>query len=638
MINLSGISLHFGGRTLYDNISFQINAGERIGLAGRNGSGKSTLLRIIAGELRPNEGIVSTPNEYKIGFLAQDLDINSDKTVLDEAYTSFEEVMSLEKKIDHLHHEISMATETESEQYYNQLNDLSNCLDRYSLIGGYEYKEKTEKILAGLGFKASDFNKPMKQLSGGWQMRVELAKIILQEPDLLLLDEPTNHLDIESILWLEEWLKNHQGALILISHDKAFLDNVTNRTVEIEMGKLHDYKANYSTYLSQREERREVLLNSFHNQQKQIEHTEKLIDKFRAKANKAKFAQSLIKALDRMDLIELDETDTSALRIKFQSAPASGKIVFEIKNLSKAYERMIIEGINMEIMRGDRIAFVGKNGEGKSTLSKILANVETATSGDCTIGYNVAIGYLAQNQPDMLDTQKSVLEIIEDEAPPEIRPMTRKILGAFLFSNDAVEKKVKVLSGGERSRLAMAKLLLRPYNFLILDEPTNHLDIKAKGILKQALMDFNGTLLIVSHDREFLQGLCSKTYEFKDGNVKEYLGDINYFLEKKRMDDMRSVEFNYAIKEDKIKTNQNLVEKSEIHRNEIKEAKRKQIQKEKLEQEIALLENKIAAIEEQLKDPELYKNNASNQELYKSYEALKNELESKMMEWMEWME
>ncbi len=636
MVTVSGLTLHFGGRTLYDNISFQINKGDRIGLTGRNGAGKSTLLRILAKEQTPDGGSVQVPSMFTLGFLAQDLELKSELTVVEETYKAFEEVLHLEHKIAYLEEAIGATTEFDSEHYFKQLEDLSDAHDRFNIIGGYTYREDSEKILSGLGFKKSMFTQSLKELSGGWKMRVELAKIILQNPNLILLDEPTNHLDIESIMWLEDWLKNREGAVMIISHDRAFLDNVTNRTVEVENASLFDYKTNYTNYLLQREERREVLLNSFNNQQKEIQQTELLINKFRAKASKAKFAQSLINKLDRMDTIELDDENNSAMRIRFLPSPASGKVALEVKNVAKMYgEKSIFSGVSMEIERGQKIAFVGKNGEGKSTLSKLIAQDEQATEGEIILGHNVTIGYLAQNQPDMMDNTKTVLDTIEDDAPNEIRPFARSLLGAFLFKNDAVDKKVRVLSGGERSRLAMAKLLLRPFNLLILDEPTNHLDIRSKEVLKKALQDFVGTIIIVSHDREFLSGLCEKTFEFIDGNVKEYLGGIEYFLDKKKIDNMRSLEENYISKtksENKPASSPAEIEATKL---EQKEQKKKQHELKKLEEQIASAESKIKTVEEQLKDPEFFQKNVTNTELFDTYDANKKTLDVLMQQWLQ---
>lgn len=639
MINLNGIGLNFGGRVLYENVSFQINKGERIGLTGRNGAGKSTMLKIIAGDISTYQGNIQYPSQCKIGFLSQDLDNKSQKIVLEECYTVFEQVLEIENKIKKLEVQIAETTDFESPVYLKQLEDLSDCYDILTHIDGYTYKEDTEKVLTGLGFKKDMLTQSLQELSGGWKMRVELAKIILMNPDLMLLDEPTNHLDIESIMWLEDWMMNRDGAVIIISHDRTFLDNVTNRTIEIDGGRIHDYKTNYSNYLIQRAERRAILLNSYENQQKTIQQTEALIDKFRAKASKAKMAQSLIKKLDRLDVIELDEEDNSAMKIRFLNSPASGKVVLQAKDVSKNYgPKEIFKNVNMEIERGEKVAFIGKNGEGKSTLSKIIAQLEPATTGAVELGHNVLLGYLAQNQPEMMDNKKTVLDIIEDSAPNEMRPMSRSILGAFLFRGEDVDKKVSVLSGGERSRLAMAKLLLFPYNFIILDEPTNHLDLRSKAVLKQALMEFKGTMIIVSHDRDFLAGLCEKVYEFNDGVVKEYLGDINYFLEKKKMDSMRSVEEKYAENsKSKSKPTEEIENplSFEERKAEQKEIKKKQNQIKKVEEDIASLEAELKETEEKLKDPIFFQENAGNADFFAKYDAKKKQLDELLEKWTE---
>jgi ATP-binding cassette subfamily F protein 3 len=542
MISLHDIELHYGDRTLFDNISFSIMPSDRIGLTGRNGAGKSTMLKLISGKIRPQKGNIAKPNNASVGYLQQELDMVEVRTVMEETMLAFSEVKELDRKIHEVQEQLTIRDDYETDSYMQLIHDLTEFTERFQILGGVTMQADAERVLQGLGFRQGDFNRLTNTFSGGWKMRIELAKLLLTRPDYLLLDEPTNHLDIESIIWLEGFLKTYPGAVVLISHDRSFLDAITTRTIEIELGKAYDYKASYSKYVMLREERRDQLQAAYDNQQQKIAQTERLIDRFKAKASKAKMAQSLSKQLNRMDRIELDDPDTAAMRIVFPPAPRSGDIALEVTDLVKSYdEKLILDKVSLMMERGERIGFVGKNGEGKTTLSKIIAGVEKYQGGNFKLGYNIELGYYAQNQSDTLDSKLTILQVMENTAPPEMRPRIRAILGAFLFSGDDVEKKISVLSGGERARVALACLLLRPINLLILDEPTNHLDMISKEILKDAIMQYDGTLIIVSHDRDFLTGLTDKTIEFRDRKLVEYLGDIQYFLEKRDFSDMREV-------------------------------------------------------------------------------------------------
>ena len=542
MLNLQNIYVQYGDRRLLDQVSFTVREKDRIGLTGRNGAGKSTMLKIIAGHNAPMQGNIAAPKDLTIGFLHQDMLLPKGKTVLEEAMTAFAKAQAMEKRLEEIQQEMEERTDYSSDSYMELIHELSELNDRLALIGGQSLQAEAEKILMGLGFSVNDFDRQTTTFSGGWQMRIELAKILLQRPQLLLLDEPTNHLDIESIIWLEQFLQPYEGAVIVISHDKAFLDKVTQRTIEIELGKVHDYKANYSRYLELRDERQAQMQSAFQQQQKEIARKEALVDKFRAKANKAKMAQSLMKELDRMQRIELEDGDSSRMRLQFPPAPRSGERVAIVKGLSKSYgDNLILNEVDLTIIRGERLAFMGKNGEGKSTLVKIMVGQQLPTGGTSELGHNVHLGYYAQNQAEALDPKKTVLETIEQDAPFELRPRLRAILGSFLFRGEDVDKKVSVLSGGERARLAMACLLLHPINLLVLDEPTNHLDMLSKAILKEALLHYDGTLVVVSHDRDFLDGLTDKVIEFDQKKLKTYLGDSEYFLEKRQYGSLRDV-------------------------------------------------------------------------------------------------
>lgn len=534
MISVNQVAVHFGGFELFNGISFQINRRDRIGLVGKNGAGKTTLLKVIKGIMTPDQGEVVVPQDATVAYLPQQMIHRDGKTVFEEAMSAFSEILNLEKEIGRINTQLSLREDHESEEYLQLISRLAEATERYNLTGGGTIHADVEQTLTGLGFEPSDFTKQTSTFSGGWRMRIELAKLLLQKPDLFLLDEPTNHLDIESIQWLEEFLMNYPGAVMLISHDRAFLDNITDRTIEISLGKIYDYRASYSRYVELRKERREQQMAAYRNQQKMIGDTEQFIERFRYKATKAVQVQSRIKQLDRLDIIEVDEEDAGTINVRFAPAPRAGSIVAEMKDIGKNYgAKTVLEKIDMIIERREKIAFVGRNGEGKTTLSRILVG-ELPFSGELKLGHNVRIGYFAQNQDELLDDRKTVFQTIDDIATGDIRSKTRSILGAFLFSGEAADKKVRVLSGGERSRLAIAKLLLEPYNLLVLDEPTNHLDMHSKDVLKQALVKYDGTLVIVSHDREFLEGLVTKVYEFRNRGVKENIGGIYDFLNKKK--------------------------------------------------------------------------------------------------------
>ncbi|MCC6838103.1 MAG: ABC-F family ATP-binding cassette domain-containing protein, partial [Bacteroidia bacterium] len=535
MISVNSVTVSFGGYDLFDNVSFLVNPKDRIGLAGKNGAGKSTMLKLLAGLQNPTKGEISKPNDFKIGYLPQDMIHQQGKTVFEETATAFQEIQKLEDRLVVINHELETRTDYESDSYMKIIDELTEITHRLDVIGANNRDEEIEKILKGLGFERSDFNRPTAEFSGGWRMRIELAKILLQKPDILLLDEPTNHLDIESIQWLEEFMETYSGSVMLISHDKQFLDTVTNRTIEISNNKIYDYKTNYSRYLVLRQERREQQENAAKNQQKIINQTEVLIDKYRAKASKAAFAQSLIKKLDRMEIVEVDESDNATMFFKFPPPAHSGKIVLTVEHAGKKYgEKQIFSDANFILTKGEKIALVGRNGEGKSTMIKMIAK-QIEFEGNVTLGHSVMMGYFAQDQAEKLDKTKTVFQTIDELAVGDIRKQVRTLLGSFLFSGDDIDKKVSVLSGGERGRLALCKLLLEPYNFLVLDEPTNHLDIRSKEILKKAIQDYEGTVILVSHDRDFLDGLVHKMYEFKNGQVKEHLCDINEFMQKVKM-------------------------------------------------------------------------------------------------------
>lgn len=630
MLNIHDLSVSFSGDYLFENVTFRLGAGDRIGLIGKNGAGKSTLLKILSGEVEPDSGVIAFDKEIKIGFLKQDIDFVKGRTILEEAYQAFDEILYVEDQLEKSNNELVERTDYESESYHELIDKVSDLTHRFDILGGYQYQGNTEKVLLGLGFKRDDFNKLTDTFSGGWRMRIELTKLLLQNNDILLLDEPTNHLDIESIIWLENFLKSFSGAVVLVSHDKMFLDNVTNRTVEISLGKIYDFNKPYTQYLVLREEMREMQLAAQKNQAKKIEETEKLIEKFRYKATKASMAQSLIKKLDKVERIEVDEDDNSVMNISFPVSQTPGKVVLEIEKVTKAYgDKIIFKDINLFIERGSKIAFVGQNGQGKSTLIKAIMN-EFDYDGSIKIGHNVQLGYFAQNQADYLDGEKTLLNTMIDAATDSNRSKVRDMLGSFLFRGDDVEKKVKVLSGGERNRLALAMLLLKPINVLLMDEPTNHLDIKSKNVLKAALKNYQGTLLLVSHDRDFLQGMTDKVYEFKDQKIKEYLGDINYFLEERNANDMRDFE---QKKDANIQAKQEVVVKQQksLSYNDQKRLKTLNNKLSKAESTITDLEKKIAKADLELaKDYEKLMNDAK---WFAAYEKLKSDLDKTMEDW-----
>lgn len=637
MYSVSNLSVHFTGTNVFDDVSFLINERDRIGLVGRNGAGKTTLMRIIVKELEPEKGTVVIPNGRTTGYLAQELETTSQVTVFAEALTSFEEAIELETKIQRFTDEVTHRTDFESQSYATLINRLNDANDRFHLIGGQNREAETEKVLLGLGFKKEDFIRPLQEFSSGWQMRVELAKILLKKPDLLLLDEPTNHLDIESIQWLEEFLKEYPGALIMVSHDRAFLDAVTNRTVEISLGKIYDFSASYSGYVVMRQQQRELQIAAMNNQQRQIAQIERFIERFRYKNTKSRQVQSRVKMLEKMDIVEVEETDNSAIRLRFPQAPRSGKVVVEAIDLYKSYgAKEVLKNLSFAILRNDFVAFVGRNGEGKTTLSKIINGLLDHT-GQLTLGYNTHIGYYAQNQTELLDGEKTVFQTIDDVAVGDMRPKVRGLLGSFLFGTDDIDKKVKVLSGGEKARLSIARLLLKPVNLLILDEPTNHLDMVSKDILKSALMQYTGTLIIVSHDRDFLQGLTNKVFEFKNQGIREYLGDVYDFLQARKLESLKELEqANFLNRSQSSKTQATHSKLQwEERKTREKQLRKLRTQIEKSETEISKMEKEITEFDAMLADPALYREVLNNAESYKRYNALKGSLEKEMQRWEE---
>ncbi|RIA08869.1 ATP-binding cassette subfamily F protein 3 [Flavobacteriaceae bacterium MAR_2010_72] len=624
MLNIHNLSISFQGEYLFEDITFKLSPGDRVGLIGKNGAGKSTMLKILSKELEPDSGQIAADKNLSIGFLKQDIDFTYGRTVLQEAYEAFKQIKELESKIDDINEQLVERTDYESDVYHQLMVNLNEVQHQYEILGGYNYQGETEKILQGLGFKREDFNKLTDTFSGGWRMRIELAKLLLQNNDLLLLDEPTNHLDIESIIWLEGFLKGFNGAVVIVSHDKMFLDNVTNRTIEISLGRIYDYNKPYSKFLVLRNEIKTQQLAAQKNQAKQIEQTEKLIEKFRAKASKASMAQSLIKKLDRIDRIEVDEDDNSVMTLNFPVSITPGKVVVEARHISKRYGDLeILRNIDLTIERESKTAFVGQNGQGKSTLAKIIVG-ELKHEGQLKLGHNVQIGYFAQNQAEYLDGTKTVLDTMIDAANETNRSKVRDILGAFLFRGDEVDKYVRVLSGGERNRLALAKLLLQPFNVLVMDEPTNHLDIKSKNVLKDALKKFEGTLLLVSHDRDFLQGLASKIYEFKDHKIKEYLGNIDYYLEQRNVENLREVEKRTIVKEQPKETS--------------KQSYEDQKKLKSLNNKLSNIEAKINQIEKEIKSIDVdlatnYDQTVSDPQFFDRYQAKKDKLEHLMKDW-----
>ncbi|MGL4293892.1 MAG: ABC-F family ATP-binding cassette domain-containing protein [Bacteroidales bacterium] len=632
MISIEGLTVEFGGTPLFDDITYVINKKDRIALVGKNGAGKSTMLKIIAGLQEPTQGRVNAPREITIGYLPQQMTHDDSRTVREEAETAFSHIFCLEERINRMTQELSERTDYESQAYHDLIECLTHANEELSMMGGNNFQGEIEKTLLGLGFKRSDFERQTSEFSGGWRMRIELAKLLLQHPDVLLLDEPTNHLDIESIQWLENFLSTRANAVVLVSHDRAFIDNVTTRTIEISLGRIYDYKVNYSKYVSLREERLEQQKRAFENQQKQIAETEDFIERFRYKATKAVQVQSRIKQLEKLDRVEVDEVDNSRLSLKFPPAPRSGDFPVIAENVAKRYgEYLVYKDANFRIRRGEKVAFVGKNGEGKSTLVKSIMS-EISFEGELKLGHNVKIGYFAQNQAQMLDGEVTVFDTIDQVAVGDIRTKIRDILGAFMFGGEASDKKVKVLSGGERSRLAMIRLLLEPVNLLILDEPTNHLDMKSKDVLKQAIKEFDGTVIVVSHDREFLDGLVDKVYEFGNQQVTEHLGGIYDFLERKKMETLQELERKQTVDKNSVQD-----QKSE---GKLTYEARREVQKEirKIERLVSGAEDKIAAIEQQISMVELKlasPEGASDVSLYEKHGDLKHQLDQVTEDWME---
>jgi ATP-binding cassette subfamily F protein 3 len=625
MISASNIYIQYGNRILLNRVSFVIADRDKVGLVGRNGAGKSTILKLIAEHMSPQEGKISRPSGSTLGFLHQEMNLPKGRSVKDEALSAFDQVRELEARIQQINEAIAERTDYESPGYAKLLEEFSELNNRFQLLGGQSMEGQTEKVLKGLGFKDEDMDRLTDTFSGGWQMRIELAKMLLQQPDYLLLDEPTNHLDIESIIWLESFLKDYPGSVIVISHDKEFLDKITERTIEVELGNLFDYKASYSQFVQLREERREKQRAAYENQQRVIAQKEKTINRFMAKATKTKMAQSMQKQLDKMERIEIDEADLTGMRLNFPDAPRSGQVVVNVKNLVKKYgDKLVLDGVDLKLDRGDRISFVGQNGQGKTTLAKIIINELNLTGGECKLGHNVSIGYYAQNQSEAMHPKQTVLETMEAASPPEMQTRLRNILGAFMFSGEDVDKKVSVLSGGERARLALACLLLRPFNLLVLDEPTNHLDIISKDILKQALMEYNGTLIVVSHDREFLAGLTNRTLEFRNRQLFEYIGDVNAFLEKRALDNMRDVE-----KRENGQEQQKSVPRKELSYEERKKLMR---QLSRAEKKVEQLEEEIAQLEEKMTQSDFYDSPDSEKEM-KRYATLKEQLVEEMEKW-----
>ena len=645
MISIDNLTVSFGGWDLFNDISFLINPKDRIGLVGKNGAGKSTLLKVITGEQPATRGGVSRNGDCTIGYLPQQMKVADTTTLFAETEKAFDEVLSLERQIAELTEQITVRTDYESPQYEQLLHRLNDCTDRYHILGGDGRQAEIERTLIGLGFERKDFERPTSQFSGGWRMRIELAKLLLKRPSLFLLDEPTNHLDIESIQWLENYLKEYNGAVVLISHDRAFLDNVTTRTIELSLGKVYDYKVPYSRYVELRRERREQQLAAYANQQKMIEQTEEFIERFRYKPTKSNQVQSRIKQLEKIERIEVDEEDVATLNIKFPPAPRSGQIVVEVKEVGKSFgEKRVFSGASLVIERGEKVALVGRNGEGKTTFARMVIGQLDPTEGELRVGHNVHIGYFAQNQDDLMEGDFTVFDTLDRVAVGDVRTRLRDILGAFLFRGEDIDKKVRVLSGGERSRLAMARLMLEPYNLLVLDEPTNHLDMRSKDILKNALQKYDGTVIVVSHDREFLDGLVDKVYEFRDGQVKEHLGGIYDFLRARQLSSMRELEQKEKSApgaEDKSTTSGNggktLSGKEEYARRREMEKQLRKAEREveKAEEQIMALEKQIAEMDRQMADPTAYGIDLSDGTLYAQYNHLKEELTRLTYRWEE---
>ena len=631
MISVTQLTHEFGGTSLFQEVSFQIKPNDRVGLTGKNGAGKSTLLKLLAGWMTQTSGSISKPKEFTIGYLPQDITPEGNRTVREEAGLAFSGIKEMTERINEINQELLERTDYESDSYLDLIQEMTNTQERFHLLGGEQLEEKLEKVLFGLGFKSNELDRPLSTFSGGWRMRVELAKLLLSQHDLLLLDEPTNHLDIEAILWLEDFFKEYEGSIVMISHDRQFLDAVTKRTIEIINGSIEDYSASYSKYLVLREERREKLIQAKKNQDKDIDRQKQLIEKFRAKDSKASFAQSLIKKLDKLERIEVDDYHQKTVRFAFPEVPRSGKDVLKVDGVGKKYgDRWVLKNVDFNLLRGDRWAYVGQNGQGKTTLAKMIVQALRSDEGEIELGTNVHLAYYAQDQAESLDPNQTVLQAVETIAPPEIRPQVRKMLGAFLFSGDTVEKKVSVLSGGERARLAMCRLLTKPVNFLVLDEPTNHLDMMSKDALKEALLTYEGTLLVVSHDRYFLQGLTDRVLEFRDGMVKPYLGDIDYFLKERRASDMREIEKRrIEVEQTPVAekgSNVNYKVRKQIQRN----LNRIENKLKKANHDLSELEKIMSASEFPMMEFE------QQQEYYSKHESLVSQRDKLEEEWTEW--
>ena len=625
MISAQNISVSFGGFNLFDNLNFRLGTGDRVALIGKNGAGKSTLLKLISQEQHPSRGSFSIEKDCKIGYLPQDIEFENTVNLIEETYKAFNEILEIENRQEFINNQLETRTDYESDEYLNLIQELTEITTEYELLGGYKYKSKTERILLGLGFERNDFNKPTKSFSGGWRMRIELAKLLLKDNDVLLLDEPTNHLDIHSIIWLENFLLKFKGAILLVSHDRIFLDNITNRTIEIIQKKIFDFKKSYTDYVNFRQELIEQQKLAKKNQDKQIQNTEKLIDRFRAKASKATMAQSLIKKLSKIERIEIDQEENKTMKINFQLSKQPGKVILETKGISKQYgDNLVFNKVDILLERGSKIAFVGQNGQGKSTLAKIIVG-EIKYQGQLNIGHNVEIGYFAQNQSEYLDGKLTILQTVEEAATENNRSSVRDMLGAFLFKGDDVDKKVSVLSGGERNRLALCKLLLQPFNFLVMDEPTNHLDILSKDVLKKALKKFQGSLILVSHDRDFLDELCTKVIEFKNQRVKIHLGGVNSYLEENKVLSFNEIDK----KSESIKSSSKLNQKNDYI-----------IQKSRIsiERKIKKLENKIDKLEKSIKaiDIELeinYQKTIETEDFFENYNSKKKQLKDFIDQW-----
>ena len=625
MLNVNNLSVYFGGDSLFDSISFRLGKGDRVGLIGKNGAGKSTLLKILAKNQNPTSGNITFEKNCKIGYLSQDFNFEYGRSVLEETYLAFEEILKIENRQKEINKIMEETVDFENDEYKKILFELTDLNSNYEILGGYNYQSQTEKILLGLGFTINDLHSLTDTFSGGWRMRIELAKLLLKDNDILLLDEPTNHLDIESIIWLEQFLLKYKGAIILVSHDKMFLDRITNRTIEIVQHRIFDFKKSYSNYMILRKELREQQKATQKNQDKQIQHTEKLIEKFRSKASKASMAQSLIKKLNKIERIEIDPEENKKMKFELKISQQPGKIIFKAQDISKYFgEKKVLSGVNFEIERGEKIAFVGQNGQGKSTLAKIIIG-ELESEGNLKLGHNVELGYFAQDQSSYLEGNNSVIEEAENTSSPDNRTKVRDLLGAFLFSGEDVDKKIHVLSGGERNRLALCKLLLQPFNVLIMDEPTNHLDILSKNILKEALKKFEGTLILVSHDRDFLQGLCEKVIAFKDHKVKPFLGDLNSYLEDQKLSSIKDLE--------KKSKNSNSQNGNETKKSFIEHKKNREVNKK-----VKKIENQIAQLEKEIKDIDFdlevdYERTIRQPNFFDIYQAKKDKLKDLIEEW-----